>query len=131
MFIFGGLRASITVSGSVATGCIVPTANQTLITLCNGMGVTSISGAGVDIYTVTGGKKLYITAISFSSDTGGNDQFGIFDNGTGGTAKFNGFSVTSQNQFISLPSPISFATKVTLASAGTKNYKYSLIGYEE
>jgi len=71
MFIFGGLKAAVTISGSVGVGLPQPTTEQTLV---------SVTGAFNDeatVYTVPAGKIFYCTGFQSHGSTSGNSNLKI------------------------------------------------------
>lgn len=102
--------------------------------------------ADATLYTNTGGKTLYVTAISFSAFNTSTTATGIIlikDGGTGGTAKIPilmtpagvaaqlAASASVQNAIL-FAEPLQFSTDVFMdITSGTVTYSIMLVGYEE
>lgn len=106
-------------------------------------GVVSGATSGQTVYTVTSGKKLYVTSIEvsvFNSSTTAAGLLNVRDNTTvkssvsipqAGVAALAAFVQGSGITYI-FPEPKQFSTNLNIAiGAGTLTYSVSFTGYEE
>jgi hypothetical protein len=130
MFIFNGLKAQVTITGSVSLPA--PSASQVPKTFLYGgltpAGITA--GTGVTIGAITAGKTFYCTQAFFYNTSG--DRFLLKDGGLGGTDKL--FAVANgDTQFVTvtMPTPIAFSTSVFCDVVTTGNCSVCLTGFEQ
>lgn len=122
MFIFNGLKAAVTISGSVATGLPTPASNQEIKVL-----TTSLTGTNYNAYTVTAGKTFYLTDFIWQ---GANSNIALKDNNTTLANLYGGN--TSPTPPIAFNTPIPFTTSVNVVFAVSQtNEPITLIGYEQ
>jgi len=120
MFVFNGLKAAVTISGTVATGLAQPSSTQTPVSV--GVSVINLHEAQT-IYTVTSGKTFYLTAIFVLS---GSAVQHILDDTTE-KLQFKSYDFT-----ITFPAPIPFtnSVKISADSQISGDSHYAIIGYE-
>jgi len=129
MFIFNGLKAAVTISGSVATGYTAPAANQTQKQVHYTSNLTS---SYADVLTVTGGKTLYITSVDYYA-TGalGGASFPIFLSDNGTQIFCFGIGTVQNHTHVSFPVPLAFTTKAQVKADNTHSGYLTLIGFEQ
>jgi len=134
-FQFNGLKAAVTISGSVAIGYPSPTASQTTVqkTVAKaGQAITA--GTGALLYTVTAGKTLYVTHMNFGNAAttyevrdgttiAGTLALTTYSQGAGGTDQ-----CTAQMSF---PTPLKFTAGVFLDLGATSTIVWGFSGWEE
>lgn len=106
--------------------------SQTLIGTANAKAGTSVTaGTGATLYTVTSGKKLYVTHINISATTA--TALEIRDGTISGTLKIGGVTASSPgpaSDFV-FPTPIEFSTAVFVDLGSTQTINWSISGWEE
>lgn len=134
-FQFNGLKAAVTISGSVGIGFPSPTTNQTIVQKAYGKGYQAITaGTGATLYTVTAGKTLYISSLTVCGALGAANSIEIRDNGSGGTIiygsrTYEGTSETYARQ--TFPTPLKFSTNVWIDVAANASITWAFSGWEE
>lgn len=122
---------------SLPISSILPTpgASQTIV---QKGGVTAIGGGSDQtLYTTTSGKKLYITAIWFSEETGTSTVIKFDDNATGANSPalflVGGVATgDSKEMILTFPSPMVFPNKLVVnGSGGATNTAWGFSGWEQ
>lgn len=129
-FIFNGLKAAVTISGSITTAPPVPSANQTIVNITSGTTTYVTKNSGDTLYTVTGGKTLYVHSITMWMNDDG--YAGLMDNSV---AKFQYRSnMIYSSKYGALtqtfPTPLKFSTNVQIVLSTNGACTYSLQGVE-
>lgn len=132
--------SAINVTGTFTSSCPAPAATQTIIQKTG-----NITGAGAGtttLYTVTGGKTLYVTSMSFGkiyTSTAATAQLiEIKDNATALLTFYDtplsGLNWCANVLTFTFPSPVAFTNTVKLTTnvaAGTTNIPWSFSGWEQ
>lgn len=121
---------SVESAGNNASGFLV---TQTIVTdSTDKNGVSLTAGTGLNLRTVTAGKKFYLTSFSFDDGTAGTTLFILTDGGVSGTKKFIGGAPANTPQQYTFPTPIQFSTNVFIDMTATSTtLRWSYNGYEE
>lgn len=84
------------------------------------------------LFTVTGGKKLYIKTIIIQGASGASDDIIFFDGGSGGTIKF-AVEVITTDKFVQYDFivPLEFSTDVYVLVQGAVTVPIFVSGWEE
>lgn len=107
MFIFGGLKATVSITGAVSTGVTVLGSNQTFI---NYSASESTNAGYKTVITPTAGKIFYLSDIVIQG--GGNITLYIADNGTEKIQIFTGSTSQALNIHLNAPIPISTTCQI-------------------
>lgn len=93
--------------------------------------IVFVSSIDATVYTVTAGKRLFISSIVISEDGAGGDG-ALFDGGAGGTQKFD-FSNPGAKGTIgfNLSTPLYFDTDVYYNEGAACSGSITLTGWEE
>jgi hypothetical protein len=127
----GTQNISGSVSASVTTTLPAPGATQVIKIIKNNKSASAlVAGTGALLYTVTGGKILYITSINIQ---GGSVSTWELRDGTtiAGAIVYVGRSPTDVFANIVLPTPIPFTAGVFIDVGTNCSVTYSLVGYEQ
>lgn len=124
MFIFGGLKAAVSISGTVSTGLNEPSSNQSIRTYS---GSPALNTAYQTLLTPTGGKVYYLTTIIWSDVNGGDVYFA--DNGTE-LLKFTVQAGGQSPKVINLTTPIRIATTVQVKTQFSATQPVCFVGFE-
>ena len=109
-FQFNGLKAAVSISGTVATGLVQPSATQTPLYYSANEGVNAAYATKL---TPTAGKTIYLTDLVVQG--GGSIIVYIADNGT---EKFEMFTGTaSQSLIVHFVTPIRISTTLQLKNS--------------
>ena len=97
----------------------------------SGSSPVSVSGGSGTFYTVTSGKVLNITGMTYySRDTAGEDIV-LKDGGSGGTSKFRGNAAVNNVLYVAeFSTPLQFATDIYIDD-GAGNMIINMTGWEE
>lgn len=109
----------------------VPSVSQTIVMKGSGKSPVAITaGTGLSLYSVTGGKTLYVQTLFIGDSV--NNNFDIRDGTIAGTILFSFRAVTSvtNNGVITFPTPLKFSTAVFLDSGTNSSINWGFVGFE-
>lgn len=129
VFFFNGLKAAVTISGSVAAAPPDYSATQTpVIAAQDSVGVTAVNTTAT-LYTVTGAKTFHLTSIFLQANQA--PRYLKINDGNGGAIKFSYSQISGQTPLaLSFPAPIQFSTSVFITADSNTDIRYSLVGFE-
>lgn len=129
MFIFGGLKAQVTLSGAIQVGLAQPAATQTVK---HGTADLNINTTYLDVYTVTGGKTFYLTSVVIANaGTIPNQKFTISDNGGSALHSLAGTDAAPNQATAEFITPIPISTKLQIkCNTLSNNCTVSYHGFE-
>jgi len=135
-FMFNGVQAQVTISGSVSTSASLnaPLATQTIVYACNASGKSGdVITGNVKMRDVTAGKTFYLTHLNVTNATGAGSSFELRDNGAGGTMKYSAGIVATGNlsNVYLFPTPLPFTTNVYLVVNVNGGYLWTVEGFEQ
>jgi len=115
----------------VTIGFNRPTNQQKVQTFGNGTAGTAITaGTPITLYTVTTGKKLYLTSLLVGQNLAGQGPSILLKDGTTDMGAFFAGDRASA-QLITGPTPVEISTSVRLDASGNTTVVYFGVGYEE
>jgi len=108
-----------------------PTKAQSIFTLSTNYVGVSIGSSGRLMYTVTPGKKLFITSFNISSTTGGSSWM-LCDSLAGiGATKYCGSMPAGTSFHYTFPTPLEITVGVVIFSQATETFLFCFNGWEE
>jgi len=131
-FSFNGLKAAVTISGTVATGLSQPSSTQTIVQkTATG---TLTTGNTATLHTVTLNKTLYVQSlvITLSSGTGTGGVLEMQDDSTTVWKAIVLADVAAPKVYMTFPSPLKFSTNCKLlnSSGASILHATSITGFE-
>lgn len=127
--------ASVQLVGTITASPTLPqpTASQIIkkVFVSGKAGTALTAGTGALLYTVTGGKTLYVTSIDYGTFVAGGGAFELRDGLTiAGTVAYSSIGLQNAATVVALPTPVPFSTGVFVDVGTTQTYNFCLYGYE-
>jgi hypothetical protein len=130
-----GANVQATISGSVSSAFPTPATGQVIVSKSSGKSGQAITaGTGILIYTVTGGKTLYVTSMSWGQANDANARRVEYRDGTTIAGTIRGSAVQGANASCvqTFPTPVPFTSGIFLDIDATCNsLNWSFNGWEQ
>jgi hypothetical protein len=109
-----------------------PLKNQTIVSFCTTFVGVSVTNQGKLMYSVTPGKKLFVTSLNMVCTTGGaNWQINDALNGADGARLVTGAMSQGISFPLTFPTPLQFSAGVQFLSQATQTFQFCFSGWEE